>query len=260
MLVRAILGVVLASSIAVAARKTRSLSTSGAAAATVVGAIAVAAGWSWGALLIIYFASSTALSHLGRATKEQRTATIVAKSGERDAVQVLANGLLFTVAAAGMLVHADIRWIALGGGSLAASAADTWATEIGTLYGGQPRSLLTWKIVPVGTSGGISLLGTLAAVAGALFVAAVAVLLGWPLVVSGYIALGGIAGAMLDSLLGDSAQARRWCETCKRETERHIHDCGAATAPRRGLQWLDNDLVNFISSAAGGLLAAMLSR
>ena len=62
-----------------------------------------------------------------------RTASIVAKGGERDAMQVLANGAMFAGAAFAMVLRPDTRWIALGAGALAASAADTWATEIGTL-------------------------------------------------------------------------------------------------------------------------------
>jgi uncharacterized protein (TIGR00297 family) len=257
-ILRALLGVACAASVAFLARQTRSLTTGGAAAATVIGALAVAAGWSWGALLILYFVSSTALSHWGRATKEKLTASIVAKGGERDAVQVLANGALFAGAALAMLIHPGVHWIALGAGSLAASAADTWATEIGTLYGGVPRSVLSWKPMPVGTSGAISVFGTAGAVWGAAFVALFVVLLGWSPEVGSDIALGGIAGALIDSLLGATVQARRWCASCGHETERPIHDCGAVTEPRRGLPWLDNDLVNFISSAAGGLLAALL--
>jgi len=259
-LVRALLGLVCAVCVALAARRTRSLSRGGAATAAVIGTLAVAAGWDWGALLIIYFASSTALSHWGRATKEKLTGSIVAKGGERDAVQVLANGALFAGAALAMIVQPDVRWVALGVGSLAASAADTWATEVGTLYGGQPRSILTWKTVPIGTSGGVSLFGTAAGVWGAAFIALVVVLLGSALDVGSDVALGGIAGAVLDSLLGATVQARRWCASCQRETERQIHDCGTPTQRRRGLPWLDNDLVNFISSAGGGLLAALLAR
>jgi uncharacterized protein (TIGR00297 family) len=175
-------------------------------------------------------------------------------------VQVLANGALFAGAALAMIVQPDIRWIALGAGSLAASAADTWATEVGMLYGGQPRSILTWKTVPIGTSGGVSLFGSAAGVWGAAFDALVIVLLGWELQVASDVAVGGIAGALLDSVLGATVQARRWCPSCKRETERQIHNCGALTQRRRGLPWLDNDLVNFISSAGGGLLAALLAR
>jgi uncharacterized protein (TIGR00297 family) len=172
----------------------------------------------------------------------------------------LANGATFAVAALVATIRPDIRWIALGAGSLAASAADTWATEIGTLYGGEPRSILSWRAVPTGTSGGVSAIGTLAALAGAVFVALVVAALGWPSTVARNVMIGGVAGALVDSLLGATMQSRRWCDVCERETERTVHDCGTSTRHRRGFVWLDNDLVNFLSNAAGGLIAAILTR
>src|SRR5207244_11910581 len=117
-------------------------------------------------------------ARVARAEKERRTRTIIAKGAERDAVQVLANGGIFAGAALAMLVHPHARWIALGAGSLAASAADTWATEVGTLARGEPRSILDWRRVPTGTSGGMSAPGTGAAIAGALFIATVSLALG----------------------------------------------------------------------------------
>ena len=259
MMTHAVLGLFVAASVAFAARAARSLTTSGATAATIIGTLAVMAGWNWAALLVLYFVSSTILSRLGRARKAERTSAIVAKGGQRDATQVLANGGVFAGAAIAMLVQPHVKWIALGAGSLAAAAADTWATEVGTLYGGTPRSILTWRQVPTGTSGGVSLIGTLAAVAGAAFVAILANLLGWTPRVANVAALGGIVGAMVDSVIGATAQSRRWCDVCERETERATHDCGADTRPLRGIPWLDNDAVNFLSNAAGGILAALLA-
>ena len=272
MIARACAGFAIAVLIALFARRTRSLAPSGAAAAVIVGTIAVAAGWHWGLVLILYFASSNALSRLGRAEKERRTASIVAKGGERDAAQVLANGLVFAIAAMGMLISPSSAWLALGAGSLAASAADTWATEIGTLYGRKPRSILTLRPVRPGTSGGVSLPGLLAALAGATFIALLVVLRREaPNVVvlrreaAGdllffAITAAGVAGALIDSLLGATIQLRRWCDACSAETERRIHDCGSETKRLRGLGWLDNDMVNLLSNAAGGLLAALLVR
>jgi uncharacterized protein (TIGR00297 family) len=260
MIGRILAGLALAAVISFVARRARSLTTSGALAATCVGTIAIAAGWSWGTLLVVYFAISTALSHAGKAAKERRVASIVAKGGARDATQVLANGATFAVAALVATIRPDIRWIAMGAGSLAASAADTWATEIGTLYGGEPRSILSWRAVPTGTSGGVSAIGTLAALAGAVFVALVVAALGWPSTVARNVMIGGVAGALVDSLLGATMQSRRWCDVCERETERTVHDCGTSTRHRRGFVWLDNDLVNFLSNAAGGLIAAILTR
>lgn len=259
MTLRFVIGIVLASLIAVAARRTRSLAFSGAIAAIVLGTLAVGAAWSWGALLIIYFAASTALSHAGRAEKEVRTASVVAKGGERDAMQVLANGGVFALAALGQIVHPDARWLALGAGSLAASAADTWATEIGTLYGGTPRSILTMRRIAPGTSGGVSLPGLLASALGAVFIAAVAAFAGGRAHATAIVA-GGVAGSLVDSLLGATLQVRRWCGTCDRETERDVHDCGTPTRHARGLHGLDNDLVNLLSNVAGGLLAALIAR
>jgi len=253
-------GFVLAALISIIARRARSLTASGAVAATVIGTLALAADLSWGLLLIVYFAASAALSHLGKASKERRTASILAKSGPRDAVQVLANGAMFGAAALGAMLGPDVRWIALVAGSLAASAADTWATEIGTLYGGSPRSILTLRTVPVGTSGGISAIGTIAAVAGALFVAMVVAALGWTWIVVRNVIIGGVAGALVDSLLGATVQSRRRCDACGRETERAVHDCGTPTRHVRGLTWLDNDMVNFLSNAAGALVAVLLPR
>jgi uncharacterized protein (TIGR00297 family) len=260
MIGRTFVGLALAALISVVARRSRSLTSSGAIAATAVGTIAVAAGWSWGTLLIVYFAVSTALSRVGRASKERRTASIIAKGGARDATQVLANGAMFAAAALAATMRPDVRWIALGAGSLAASAADTWATEIGTLYGGNPRSILTSRIVPVGTSGGVSAIGTVAAVAGAVFVGLVVAALGLASMVARNVMIGGLAGAIVDSLLGATMQSRRWCDVCQLETERMVHDCGTSTRHLRGFVWLDNDLVNFLSNAAGGLIAAILAR
>jgi len=159
--VRALAGLVVATAIAIAARRSRTLAPGGAAAALVVGTVAMTAGWAWGAALIVFFVASSLLSRVGRAAKAARTRAIVEKGDERDAWQVLANGGAFAVAALGVLVApARAPWAAIGLGALAAATADTWATEVGTLAGGRPRSLAGWRPVPPGTSGAVSSVGT----------------------------------------------------------------------------------------------------
>jgi uncharacterized protein (TIGR00297 family) len=172
-------------------------------------------------------------------------------------MQVVANGGAFVVAALSFAVAPHPVWLALGAGALAAAAADTWATEIGTLAGGEPRALLTGAPVPPGTSGGVTFAGNLAAALGAVFIAGGAALLGWPRGMVFAIAVGGFAGAMLDSLIGAAIQARRWCDFCDRSTERLVHGCGTETRHVGGIHWLDNDAVNLVASVAGGLLAVV---
>lgn len=258
MLTRALVGFLAALALALAGRRAGALSTSGAIAATAMGVAVMAAGYGWGALLALYFVSATALSKAGAARKEARTSGVVDKGGARDATQVLANGGVFAAAALGSVVApaalaSTLAVAALG--ALAASEADTWATEIGTWLGRAPRSLLTLEPVPPGTSGGVTIAGCVAMVGGALFVALVAEAagLGGPLAA---VFAGGIAGAMADTVLGATVQERRWCATCEKSTEQLVHRCGTPTSLAGGLAWLDNDWVNFLSTAAGALVAA----
>jgi uncharacterized protein (TIGR00297 family) len=253
-----IAGVISAAIVALAARRLRALSTSGAVAATLVGAMAVAAGWSWGILLIAYFVVASALSKLGERTKSELVGPIIEKDNQRDARQVLANGAVYAVAALGYLLWHSPQWYALGIGALAASAVDTWATEIGILAGQDPVSIMSGRPVPAGTSGGVSLVGMLASVGGALFIAEGAALARWPVPFTA-VALGGLAGAVADSLLGATLQTRRWCDACAKSTERSVHDCGSPTRRTGGLRGLDNDAVNAVCSGVGALVTLLLS-
>lgn len=250
-------GFATAAAIALAARRHGSLSDSGAGAATVLGAVVAAAGWDWGALLIMFFSTSTLLSRWRQEGKQARTAGMVAKSGRRDAWQVAANGGVFGLCAVGALASPHALWLAAGAGAIAAAAADTWSTEVGTAVGSTPRSLTTWQLVPAGTSGGVSAAGTAAALAGAIVIGGVVLLVGWPLAAGAAAVAGGLGGAMLDSLVGATVQSRRWCARCSAETERAVHHCGAATTVTRGLGWLDNDGVNLCCTVGGAVVGTL---
>ena len=255
MISRFILGTGAATLVAMLAHRARSLSASGALAAVMMGTLAVAVSWAWGALIVAYFVIASVVSRLGGDAK-RRASSIIDKPGPRDAAQVLANGGVFAAAALAMLMRPNDIWFALGAGALAASAGDTWATEIGTAVGGEPRSILTLKRVPRGTSGGMSAAGTAAAAAGAALVALVSRGLGLSTSASVGVALAGFVGALVDSLIGATLQARAWCDRCGASTERAVHDCGQSTRLAGGLAWMNNDVVNFLSGLAGGLLAA----
>ena len=117
-----------------------------------------------------------------------------------------------------------------------------------------PVSILTMRPVAAGLSGGITPLGSTASAGGAFCVASTAWLV--HLAPLWGVALGGIAGALADSLLGASLQALRWCPRCSRECETERHSCGTATVLRRGIAWIANDAVNFIATICGALVAA----
>jgi uncharacterized protein (TIGR00297 family) len=250
----------LAGGVAFLAWRARALTLSGALASAGVGTMALLAGWSWGLVLIGYFVSSTLLSRFRAGDRAARTAGLAEKQGARDAAQVLANGGAFAAAATGYWASPNPHWQALGAAALAASAADTWATEIGTLARSVPRSILGWRPVPAGTSGGVTAEGTLAGVGGAVFVALLAWAVHWPPVVIIAALVGGVFGCVIDSLLGAALQARRWCASCGAATEQRVHRCGTVTGVTAGLRWLDNDGVNALSTVAGALLGTTIAR
>lgn len=259
MIARATVGLALAGAIALTARRAGVLSRSGAGAAIVVGTASVAAGWTWGALLIAFFISSSTLSRMRAAVKARRTAGVVAKGGERDAAQVLANGGPFALAAVLSLLTPWSGWAVAAAGALAAATADTWGTELGTLANAPPRLITTWRPVPPGTSGGVTPAGLAATAAGALFIAVVAWLLHWTVEAAAAAVAGGIAGALVDSLLGAHWQERRRCTRCHTGTEQRVHACGAATERAGGIAWLNNDGVNLVSGAMGALIALLIA-
>jgi len=252
-------GFVLAVVAASLARRARSLSTSGVVAAVACGTLCVVGGWRWAGLLISYFVAATALSWAGRSEKESRTGGIVSKGGERDAMQVIANGGVYSLAAASTAaIHAPyLIWGALG--AIAAASADTWATEIGVWLGGEPRLVTNGTIVRSGTSGGVTGAGLLGSAAGAAWIALCAMLLGFT--GRGVVAaalVGGIGGSLVDSLVGATIQERRWCDACAEPTERTVHLCGGTTRRVGGIIWLDNDVVNLVSTFAGFLLGIIM--
>ncbi|MGP6189380.1 MAG: DUF92 domain-containing protein [Vulcanimicrobiaceae bacterium] len=249
------IGAVAAALIAFLAFRLRSLDAGGALTAFAIGTATFGGlGGAGAGVLLAFFITSVALSRVGKAEKRRRLVDI-GKTGARDATQVFANGGAAALCA--LLALHDPRYAIAFAGAFAAATADTWGTEIGTLARGRPRSILSLRPIATGLSGGVSLPGTLAELAGAFFIALVAEAFGLHAIVA--IAVGGVAGALLDSVLGASLQSLRWCPQCRRPCETEPHVCGANTTPLRGLSFVGNDLVNLACTLAGAAVAYWLA-
>ena len=270
------LGTVLAMLISVIAWRLQLLSTSGMIAAGVVGALVFGmGGLAWAILLVCFFFISSLLSRLARRRKANLDDKY-AKGSQRDAWQVIANGgvaaiiLVITTLQRDVIGCNDTCFAANGwaflifAGSLAAANADTWATELGVLSRTAPRLITTGHTVPFGTSGAISPVGSLASLAGSLFIAGLAALpwagiphpLGWqPIVI--LVVIAGVIGSFVDSILGATLQTIYYCPSCNKETEKYpLHTCGTTTRQIRGLSWLDNDVVNFACTLSGAIIVS----
>jgi uncharacterized protein (TIGR00297 family) len=216
------------------------------AAAAVGGLVLWGAGLRGAVLLLLFFVSGSLLTSFNQRQKPQGrqmrqdsresadpspAAAAPPTSPARNARQVLANGGWAAVGATAIRWRPEIGW-ALLVGSLATAQADTWATEIGAHARGTPRLITTGRPVAVGTSGGVTWLGTGAGVAGAVVLAGTGWLLGLPLAVATPGAVVGVLGMLLDSELGATLEAR---------------------------SWLDNDGVNLAATSAGAVAAAVVT-
>ena len=255
-----LIGFLISLLIAYGAEKRGSLTTAGAAWAVVLGTVIFGLGGGVpGLALVAFFLTSTALSRYRKGEKTERTLGVVEKGDCRDATQVLANGgpaavfcLLYAASGSSLFYVGALA-------ALAGATADTWATEIGLLSPMPPRHVLTWQTVPPGTSGAVTAAGLVGTMAGAVFIGLLS--LGEPengtLLRALFIAMGGTAGGLLDSILGATVQEQRSCLQCGEKTEQHRHHCGGQTVCTAGVAGIDNDTVNALASALGGTLAAL---
>ncbi len=223
----------------------------------------------WMGVLFAFFISSSALTNIFYKEKEKVNREQFEKGGPRDPWQVIANGGLSSLLAAAYFLYPRPVMLAAFLGVLATVNADTWATEIGVLSRPGPRLVTSFKAVEKGRSGGVTILGSVASLAGALFIGGCAAVLasifdpgllyafGWQkvLIIAG---LSGFLGSIIDSIIGATIQAQYYCGSCKKATEQRVHHCGTRTVLKSGSKFVDNDTVNLLASIAGGIIAALL--
>jgi uncharacterized protein (TIGR00297 family) len=263
------IGLILSGLVGVLAQKRGSLSRNGVVGAILTGTIIFGlGGWVWGLTLITFFVSSSALSHYRESSKAD-LAEKFAKGQRRDLGQALANGGVGAMLALVNVVWGEPVLFAAFIGAMATVNADTWATELGVFNPSPPRLITSGQTVEIGTSGAVSRLGIAASLAGGLAIGLAALTfslidawlsgtaigdLGWMIPIA---LTSGLIGSLSDSLMGASIQSIYYCPRCEKETEKPLHGCGARTEYRRGWRWLDNDLVNLISSLVGALVAVL---
>lgn len=221
---------------AVLGRLVRGVTTGGAiAGATICFALLWGAGISGFAALFTVFLLTWISTRIGYA-KKQTLGTAEARAG-RNAFQVFANLGIAGACALLYSVLGNRSFVLAMAAALAEAAADTVSSEIGQAFGGAPRLITNWRKVSAGIDGAISIAGTLAGIASAIVVALIslrissrtAVLeLRFVLICAG----AGVLGMLFDSLLG---------ATLERDRK------------------LDNNAVNFLSTALAAMLAFLIS-
>ena len=215
-------------------------------------------GIKWSVPILTFFFLSSILSKV-RKSKNKDVEKFFEKSEQRDHWQVIANGGIGGVLVVINFLYSSELLYMIYVSSIAAVCADTWATEIGTIKKAKTFNILNFKPVEQGSSGGISVMGTIGSVLGAFIIPVSSVsFLGenyiywiFPVTVSG------LLGSLADSVLGASIQAQFYCSICGKITEHKIH-CGKASSLKKGFYWINNDVVNFITSCACGIFIVVI--
>uniref|UniRef100_A0A8D1M2J5 Transmembrane protein 19 n=2 Tax=Sus scrofa TaxID=9823 RepID=A0A8D1M2J5_PIG len=211
--------------------KKKSLDHSGAIGGLVVGFILTIANFSFFTSLLMFFLSSSKLTKW-KGEAKKRLDSEYKEGGQRNWIQVFCNGavptelaLLYMIENGPGEIPIDFSkqhtasWMCLSLlAALASSAGDTWASEVGTVLSkSPPRLITTWEKVPVGTNGGVTMVGLAFSLLGGTFVG-IAYFLSqlvfvndldisapqWPIIAFG--GLAGLLGSIVDSYLGATMQ------------------------------------------------------
>ena len=212
---------------ALVARLARGVNTSGALAGACIAFVLASHDLRMFWVLLIVFFVTLAATRVGDSRKQELR---IAEAGSgRSASQVMAN---LGIAALALVVFSQNPAAMLAIAALAEVAADTTSSEIGTALSSRTVLITTWKRVQSGTDGGISLTGTFAGLLAAVVVAGSGFSMGLLQLQAAVLAgCAAMAGMVVDSLLG-------------------------ALLERRG--YMNNDLVNLLSTAAAALIAFAL--
>ncbi|HET7696532.1 MAG TPA: DUF92 domain-containing protein [Vicinamibacterales bacterium] len=220
--------------VAWAGHRARTVTLSGALVGASIGVtIYCGTGWQGWALLLVTFVAASLASRVGL-TRKTLLGIAEERGGRRGAGNAIANTGAAALASVVVLTSADTAVPALAfAAALAAGGSDTMASEIGKAWGRRTWSITSLARVPPGTSGAMSLEGTLAGIAGAAGLGLAAIALGLiPRSALWIVVAASTAGALLESWLG-------------------------ATLEGPGI--LNNDMLNFINTAAAALLAVALA-
>ena len=209
--------------------------------------------------LITFFMGSVAVDKFKKYYKKRKQRTEAdreLRTDCRDSVQVFSNGFIAALAAALYLFSSKEIFIIAFLASLAESFADTAASGIGFLSK-KVYDPFRLERCENGVSGGMSLFGTLAGLCSAAIVPLVALAFGRISPMGALVVfVAAFLGCIFDSFLGSLFQVKYKCPSCGLVIEKRTH-CGVQAEKYRGLSFLNNDLVNFLSTLFSSSVAVI---
>ena len=218
---------------------------------------ALCSGWSGIVIVLAAYFTIFAVDMIVGDRSEKVTKAINQRSGARGIVQVIANALAATIAAVLSFFLKKPELMMVYAAALTECLADSLASDVGVLSKKDPIDICRMKRIKRGLSGGVSLLGTISALAGCIWMFLVSwIFFGMSLDLVITIIVIPMAGIAVDSILGSLVQAKYKCTVCGKATEKTSH-CGEKTSHVGGIKLINNDAVNIISNFVTAILAAV---
>ncbi|MGA8943334.1 MAG: DUF92 domain-containing protein [Thermoactinomyces sp.] len=231
----------------------KALDISGSLLSLLIGTVIIfAKGLEFLTVLLAFFISSTLLTKYRSSFKKQLEEDLYEKTGTRDWQQVLANGAMGMVCAFLYWLYPSEELTFAYYASFAAANADTWASEIGVLSKKPPISIIHFRRVERGISGGVSLRGLVASVLGACLIGLL-----YGFFTSDWhgtllLTLIGFAASLLDSVLGAVFQPLYFNRQKGILTEK-AREADKMNEKVKGISWFDNDVVNLVCSVTASV-------
>ncbi|MBE6534546.1 MAG: DUF92 domain-containing protein [Ruminococcaceae bacterium] len=207
-------------------------------------------------LLLSFLLLSVLVDKIKKKFKKKKD-EVTRKSGARDSVQVVANGIIPAIFAILYLITGKYIFIIAYCTALTECFADTVASGFGMLSR-RAFDPFRMKRVEVGISGGMSFLGTFSSLIFAFLFSLIPLAFGiLSIELCVFCAACAFFGAVIDSMLGSLLQAKYKCEKCSIITEKDLH-CDSKTTLISGIKWINNDAVNLISCIFASILSIFL--
>jgi len=166
------------------------------------------AGLSWFILLLAFYLLGGAFTRYGYSQKH-KLGIAQSHGGRRGYKNVYSNSLVPLVLAICFGVYGNDVFIFAFIASVATANGDTLASEIGETSRSKPRMITTLKETEPGVDGGVTPLGEVASLAGAIIIGLLATGMGMAGVFGIVVAaIGGFLGTNFDSFLGATLQSR----------------------------------------------------
>tara|TARA_R110002096_G_scaffold324349_3_gene518405 strand:- start:9399 stop:10142 length:744 start_codon:yes stop_codon:yes gene_type:complete len=220
------------------------LTIDGSKSAAIFGTIAYGlGGWQAALLVLVFFISASLFSKDTISTEDHRSIKF-----RRTGAQVWANGFWFALWLMIWFITKEYLFLTAAVASIAAANADTWATELGNKAEGKTFLITTLERVKSGTDGGISISGSLAALAGSSLIA----ILFWITFANSttlslvLIIVAGVVGCFFDSFLGARYQG-------------YIFSKNSETNVSARPIVLDNNFVNWIAVGSSSIIVLLIT-